>query len=48
MNRSGSKVYLGGTWNNLAVYDADKLQPLSTVVLPGGDMGAASPQVFVR
>ncbi len=48
MNRTGSKVYLGGTWNNLAVYDADKLQPLTTVVLPGGDMGAASPQVFVR
>jgi len=48
MNRAGSKVYLGGTWNNLAVYDADKLKPLTTVVLPGGDMGAASPQVFVR
>ena len=40
MNRDGSKVYLGGTWNNLAVYDAADLKPLSTLALPGGDMGA--------
>lgn len=48
MNRDGSKVYLGGTWNNLAVFDADQLKPLSTLALPGGDMGAASPQTFTR
>jgi hypothetical protein len=48
MNRDGSKVYLGGTWNNLAVYDAAKLKPLSTLALPGGDMGAAAPQTFTR
>lgn len=48
MNRDGSKVYLGGTWNNLAVYDAAELKPLSTLALPGGDMGAAAPQTFTR
>lgn len=48
MNREGSKVYLGGTWNNLAVYDAESLKPLSTVALPGGDMGIGTPQVFIR
>lgn len=48
MNRDGSKVYLGGTWNNLAVYDAADLKPLSTLALPGSDMGAAAPQTFTR
>ncbi len=48
MNRDGSKVYLGGTWNSVAVYDAGNLKPLTMVNLPGGDMGAASPQVFTR
>ncbi|MFP8778333.1 quinohemoprotein amine dehydrogenase subunit beta [Hydrogenophaga sp. RWCD_12] len=48
MNREGSKVYLGGTWNNLTVYDAAELKPVTTIALPGGDMGAASPQTFTR
>ena len=48
MNREGSKVYLGGTWNNLSVYDAAELKPVTTIALPGGDMGAASPQTFTR
>lgn len=48
MNRDGSKIYLGGTWNNVAVHDADSLKPLSTIALPGGDMGIGTPQVFVR
>lgn len=48
MNRDGSKVYLGGTWNILSVYDADKLKPVTSIALPGGDMGAASPQTFTR
>lgn len=48
MNRDGSKVYLGGTWNILSVYDADKLKPVTSIALPGGDMGAASPQTFIR
>ena len=48
LNREGSKVYLGGTWNNLSVYDAAELKPVTTIALPGGDMGAASPQTFTR
>lgn len=48
MNRDGSKAYLGGTWNGVAVYDAGDLKPLAKVNLPGGDMGAATPQVFTR
>lgn len=50
MNRDGSKVYLGGTWNRVAVYDAENLKPLTMINLPGGDMGmgGATPQLFTR
>jgi len=48
MNKDGSKVYLGGTWNVLSVFDAERLKPVASITLPGGDMGAASPQIFTR
>jgi quinohemoprotein amine dehydrogenase beta subunit len=42
----GSKIYLGGTYNDIAVYDAETLTKLSNFVLPGGDMSMATPQIF--
>lgn len=44
----GSKVYLAGTYNDIAIYDADTLQKLGNIQLPGGDMSLATAQVFQR
>lgn len=48
LNQAGSKVYLAGTWNDIAVYDADSMTKLGNIQLPGGDMSLGTPQVFVR
>ena len=48
LNGDGSKVYLAGTWDNVAVYDADSLDKITNIRLPGGDMGTVTPQIFVR
>ena len=42
----GNKVYLGGTYNDIAVYDADTLTKLGNIQLPGGDMSLGTQQVF--
>ncbi|WP_323030894.1 quinohemoprotein amine dehydrogenase subunit beta [Brachymonas denitrificans] len=47
-NTSGSKLYLTGTYNTVAVYDADSLKKLRDVKLPGGDMAASTGQIFKR
>lgn len=47
-NKAGSKVYLGGTYNDLAVFDADSLEQIGKIELPGGDMAIATTQVFTR
>lgn len=47
-NRDGSRIYLTGTLNDIAVYDADSLEKLDNIVLPGGDMSLGTGQVFVR
>lgn len=47
-NNDGSKVYLAGTYNHVAVYDADTLEHLKTITLPGGDMSTTTAQVFIR
>jgi quinohemoprotein amine dehydrogenase beta subunit len=44
----GSKVYLAGTFNDIAIYDADTLTKLGNIVLPGGDMALTTAQVFSR
>jgi glutamine cyclotransferase len=44
----GSKVYLAGTYNDIAVYDAETLEKLGNIQLPGGDMSLATAQVFPR
>lgn len=48
VNQSGSKVYLAGTHNHVAVFDADTLERLNTIELPGGDMSTTTAQVFIR
>ncbi len=42
----GSKIYLGGTYNDIVIYDAENLNKLGMIVLPGGDMSMSTPQVF--
>ncbi len=44
----GSEVYLAGTFNDIAIYDADSLEKLGNIELPGGDMALANTQVFSR
>jgi quinohemoprotein amine dehydrogenase beta subunit len=44
----GSEVYLAGTFNDVAVYDADTLEKLANIELPGGDMSLANSRVFRR
>lgn len=47
-NTKGSKVYLGGTFNDIAVFDPDSLKKLKNIKLPSGDMSTTTLQVFVR
>ncbi len=47
-NTSGSKVYLSGTFNDVAIYDADSLDKLGKIELPGGDMSLGTAQIFIR
>ncbi|QXI27852.1 quinohemoprotein amine dehydrogenase subunit beta [Pseudomonas vanderleydeniana] len=47
-NTQGSKLYLAGTFNDIAVYDPDSLKKLKNIKLPGGDMAITTTQVFVR
>jgi quinohemoprotein amine dehydrogenase beta subunit len=44
----GSEIYLAGTFNDIAVYDADTLEKLGNIALPGGDMSLANTRVFSR
>jgi quinohemoprotein amine dehydrogenase beta subunit len=44
----GNTVYLAGTYNEIAIFDADTLQSKGKIVLPGGDMSLATAQVFRR
>ncbi|MFC6672879.1 quinohemoprotein amine dehydrogenase subunit beta [Marinobacterium aestuariivivens] len=48
INRDASKIYLAGTFNDIAIYDADSLEKLGAVELPGGDMAISTAQIFVR
>lgn len=47
-NRAGSKIYLSGTFNDVAIFDADSMQQVGKITLPGGDMAITTAQVFVR
>ena len=47
-DKAGDKLYLGGTFNDLAVFDPNTLEKVRNIKLPGGDMSTTTPQVFVR
>ena len=47
-NTDGSKVYLTGTFNDVAIHDADSLAKLGNIQLPGGDMSLGTAQIFIR
>ncbi|HHJ1297719.1 MULTISPECIES: quinohemoprotein amine dehydrogenase subunit beta [unclassified Pseudomonas] len=47
-DKKGDKLYLGGTFNDLAVFDPQTLEKVKNIKLPGGDMSTTTPQVFVR
>lgn len=47
-NRAGSKLYLGGTYNDIAIFDPESLEKIGNIKLPGGDMAIATTQVFTR
>lgn len=48
MNKAGTRIYLAGTYNDIAIFDADSLEPKGKIQLPGGDMAITTAQVFVR
>ncbi len=35
-NKDGSKIYLAGTFNDVAIFDADSLKQVGSIKLPGG------------
>ncbi|MCK9802211.1 quinohemoprotein amine dehydrogenase subunit beta [Pseudomonas sp. MAFF 302030] len=47
-NKDGSKIYLAGTFNDVAIFDAESLKQVGSVKLPGGDMAITTAQIFVR
>jgi len=44
----GNTLYLTGTFNDIAIYDADSMRKLGNIVLPGGDMATGAPKIFRR
>jgi hypothetical protein len=48
LNKAGSKVYLTGTFNDVAIYDADSMERIGGLKLPGGDMALNTAQAFIR
>jgi hypothetical protein len=47
-NRDGSRLYLSGTLQDVAVFDAETLKKITNIPLPGGDMALSTTQIFVR
>ena len=47
-NKAGSKIYLTGTFNDVAIFDAESLKQVGKITLPGGDMAATTTQIFIR
>ena len=47
-NKAGTKLYLTGTLNDVAIFDADSLERIGDLKLPGGDMAITTSQAFIR
>ncbi|WP_246624572.1 quinohemoprotein amine dehydrogenase subunit beta [Oceanobacter mangrovi] len=48
ISKDGKKVYTGGTFNDLNIYDADSLKQIGKLELPGGDTAPTTLQTFIR
>lgn len=46
--KGGDKLYLTGTFGDVAVYDPESLERVGTIKLPGGDMVTGTAQMFTR
>jgi quinohemoprotein amine dehydrogenase beta subunit len=44
----GDTLYLSGTFNDIAIYDAESMTKLGNITLPGGDMATGVPKIFRR
>ncbi len=42
----GSEIYISGTLNDIVVYDSNTLEKIGKILLPDGDTGAGTLQVF--
>lgn len=47
-NRAGTKIYLSGTFNDVAIFDVQSMQQIGKITLPGGDMAITTAQIFIR
>ncbi len=47
-NRAGTKIYLAGTFNDVAIFDVQSMKQIGKITLPGGDMAITTAQIFVR
>ncbi len=47
-SQDGKKIYAGGTFNDLAIFDADSLELIGKLALPGGDTSPTTLQTFIR
>jgi quinohemoprotein amine dehydrogenase beta subunit len=47
-NKDGSKIYLAGTFNDVAIFDPETMKQIGSIKLPGGDMAITTAQIFVR
>lgn len=45
--KTGCKIYLAGTFNDVAVFDADSLKQIGSIKLPG-DKAITTAQIFMR
>ncbi len=48
LNKAGNKLYLTGTLNDVAIFDADTMERIGDLKLPGGDMATTTTQAFIR
>jgi hypothetical protein len=45
---NGEELYIGSTFNDIAIHAAGSLEQLATIELPGGDQGACGIRVIQR
>lgn len=48
VSSDGSEIYIGGTMNDIAVYDTETLEQIDSIELPGGNMALSSVRMVQR